>query len=503
MKESGNSVKVSQTTVMGVVFRQTLKNTVSTYLGFGLGAINTLFLYTSFLTETYYGVVGYLLSTANILMPLFAFGVHNTLVKFFSSYKDKTEQQKFVFMMFLLPLSVIIPAGLLGVIGYHYIAAFLARKNPVVEEYTWAIYGVAFAMAYFEVFFAWGKVHMQSIFGNFMKEVFPRAVVMILLFAVYFGGIETGEFVFWLTGMYLLRTVLMGLHTWKFNPLRFTFSFPSNAVNVWKYSVLIVLAGSIAVVLLDIDTFMIGQYKIIENVAFYNVAVFIAMVIVVPARAMHQITYPITAKLMNEHKREELRDLYRRSSLSLYVIGGLLFLWITLNISELYRVIPGNYSEGIIVVFFIAVAKLTENLMGNNNAILFNSDYYRIILLFGVFLAVLTVVLNMIFIPLWGINGAALATLIAISVYNGTKIGFVYAKMKLHPFSSGTLKTTLVLIVMLLLFGFWDFGFYPLVNIVLKSVLIGAVYLFLVYKLELSDDIVGSIRKIMKKKARR
>ena len=488
---------------MGIVFRQTLKNTVNTYLGFGLGAVNTLFLYTNFLTEEYYGLVGYLLSTANILMPLFAFGVHNTLVKFFSSYKEEEERRKFVFMMFILPLSVIIPVGLLGTLGYRYIAAFLSQKNPVVEDYTWAIYGVAFAMAYFEVFFAWGKVHMRSTFGNFMKEVFPRAVVMILLFMVHFGRIDVEDFVFWLTGMYLLRTAVMAVHTWTVNPPRFSWTFPVRAVSIWKYSGLIVVAGSVAVVLLDIDTFMIGQYKIINNVAFYNVAVFIAMVIVVPSRAMHQITYPITAKLMNERRREELQSLYQRSSLTLYVVGGLLFLWITLNISELYRVIPGNYSEGIIVVFFIALAKLSENLMGNNNSILFNSDYYRIILFFGVFLAVLTVILNMVFIPLWGIDGAAFATLLAVLVYNGTKIGFVYAKMKLHPFSAKTLKTTLLIILLILVFGFWDFDFYPLVNIGLKSVLIGGVYLFLVYKLELSEDIVRIIEKVLNKKARR
>ncbi|UGU16375.1 oligosaccharide flippase family protein [Sinomicrobium kalidii] len=496
---------------MGIIVRQTLKNTISTYLGFGLGAVNTLFLYTNFLTEEYYGLVGYLLSTANILMPLFAFGVHNTLVKYFSSYKESGEQRKFVFMMFILPLFIIVPAGLLGTLGYEYIAAFLAQKNPVVKDYAWAVYGVAFAMAYFEVFFAWSKVHMRSTFGNFMKEVFLRAVVMVLLFAVYFGWIGTERFIVYLMGAYVLRTLVMMIYAYNVQKPRFICTFPVNAGRVWKYSSLIVIAGSVAVVLLDIDKFMIGQYKIIDNVAFYSVAVYIAMVIVVPSRAMHQITYPLTAKLMNDNQGEELRKLYKRSSLTLYVIGGLLFLWITLNIGELYRVIPGNYSDGITVVFLIAVAKLSENLMGNNNSILFNSEYYRTILFFGIFLAVLTVVLNMVFIPLWGIYGAAFATLMAVLVYNGSKIGFVYAKLKMHPFTGNTLKTTLAILFVLLVFGFashsrfahvWDFGFYPLVNIVLKSVLIGLVYLFLVYKFKLSEDIVEALKRILKKARR-
>ena len=42
---------------------------VITYLGFGLGAVNTLFLYTNFISDTYYGLVAFILSTANVMMP--------------------------------------------------------------------------------------------------------------------------------------------------------------------------------------------------------------------------------------------------------------------------------------------------------------------------------------------------------------------------------------------------------------------------------------------------
>lgn len=64
-----------------------------------------------------------------------------------------------------------------------------------------------------------------------------------------------------------------------------------------------------------------------------------------------------------------------------------------------------------IVVFLISLAKLSDALIGNNNAILFNSSYYRMVLFFGLLLTVLTIALNMILIPIWGINGSALATL--------------------------------------------------------------------------------------------
>ena len=77
---------------MGIVQSQSIKNTIITFFGFGIGAINALFLYTNFLGKLHYGIVATLLSGANIMMPLMAFGVQNTLIRFFSHYKTEKEK---------------------------------------------------------------------------------------------------------------------------------------------------------------------------------------------------------------------------------------------------------------------------------------------------------------------------------------------------------------------------------------------------------------------------
>ncbi len=484
---------------MGIVIQQSLKNTVSTYLGFGIGAVNTLFLYTYFLTDTYYGLVGYLIAIANIMTPLLTFGVHNTLVKFFSSYASGEEQHRFTAMTFFLPLLTIIPVGVIGILGYTWIAVLLSGENELLKEYLWMTYIIAFAMAYFEVFYAWTKVHMRSVLGNFLKEVFHRIVIMALLFMVFFEFLSVTDFIYGIMFMYIARMLLMLAVAIAVKQPKLQFRLPENAREVINYSGVIMLSGAVAIVLLDIDKFMIGQFKAIENVAFYNVAIFIAMVIVVPARAMHQIVYPLTAKLINTKDDAALKNLYKRSSLNLYIIGGLIFLLIIVNIGELYTIIPTQYSSGIGVVFLIALAKLMDNLLGNNNAILFNSKYYKMVLLFGILLAIVTVILNIIFIPVWGITGAAFATLLAFFSYNTAKISFVYAKFKMHPFSPETLKTTVLLIVLFLLFYFWNFRFHPVLNIALKSVLLGILYGIFIFKLKLSEELSGLASKYLKK----
>ena len=298
--------------------------------------------------------------------------------------------------------------------------------------------------------------------------------------------------------VYALRTFIMKIYAFTIRRPMLRFGKIPNLYSVIKYTLLIIIAGSVANIILEIDKFMIGQYIEIEKVAYYGVAIYIATTIGVPARSMHQITSPITAKFLNDKNFDELSILYKKSSLNLFIISGLIFVLIVLNINQLYLLIPEKFSGGLLVVFLIGIAKLTDNLIGNNNAILFNSDYYRVALTLGAFLAVITILFNMILIPKYGIDGAAIATFLAIVIYNITKLGFVYSKFKMSPFSLGTLKTLILIILLVAGFYFWEFSFHPIANIGLKSLIVGIIYVLIIYKMNYSEDITTILNKYLK-----
>ena len=485
---------------MGIIVKQSLQNTLVTYLGFAIGAVNTLFLYTRFLSPEYFGLVGVILSTSVILMPLMVFGVPNTLVKFYSSYREEESRRSFLNLMLMLPLLLTIPLAIFAYFADSLIGDFLARRNEIVRGYQWYIFLIALAMAYFEVFFAWAKVHLKSVFGNLMKEVFVRVGVSVLLLLVYWDKLSPDGFLKALVGLYLLRTAVMKLYAYKQSMPDFKIRIPERFSEVFQYSSLIILGGSVAVILLEIDRFMINQFIPIENVAYYTVAIFIATVIAVPSRAMHQITYPLTAELMNASKMDELSELYKKSSLTLLIVAGLIFLLVILNLEQLYLLLPEAYRGGLIVVFFIGLCKVYDALLGNNNSILFNSDYYRWLLYMGFGLVVVTVFLNLWLIPEYGLNGAALATFLAISAYNTIKLVFVYRRFGLHPLTASSFKVFGLLLFTGLLFYALEFPFHPLLNICFKSGLISAMYIGILYRFKLSEDIIkllnGWFRKV-------
>ncbi|MGB2273369.1 MAG: lipopolysaccharide biosynthesis protein, partial [Flavicella sp.] len=482
----------------GIVFKQSFKNTITIYVAFAIGGINALFLYTAFLEDTYYGLVTYLLSTANILMPLTAFGVQYTILKFFSSYTSQKEKDTFLSTILWMPLLIAIPFGFLGNLFYESITTYLSLKNPVVASYTYLIYLVAIATAYFEIFYAWAKVHLQSVFGNILKELFSRVSATLLLLLVFMGYIAVEDFVYYLTATYFLRTFVMMWHAFHLYKPKFVWQVPDNFVEIIRYSFYIILAGAAGTILIDIDKFMIPQKEALANTAYYAVAVYIGSVVETPGRAMSQIMQPLVAKALNTNQMDEVEKLYKQSSINLLLIAGLLFLLINLNITEMYALLPKKYSGGILVVLCISAAKLYHMFLGANGAIISNSKYYRVLLPYGVLMALSVVVLNHYLIDLMSINGAALATFIVVYVFNTIKLYYVYRIFKLHPLTIKTAYLLILVVITFLGFYFWSFEMHPLLNILAKSVLIAFFYVGIAYVFNISSEVNKLIEGVFK-----
>ncbi|TDD98761.1 oligosaccharide flippase family protein [Flavobacterium cellulosilyticum] len=484
---------------MGIVLNQSLKNTIITYIGFAIGGINTIYLYPVFLGATYYALSNYIVSSANVIMPLFAIGMQNTLVKFYSQYQTDEERSRFLSFTVLFPLLLIIPFILIGLFYYDEILFFVSKKNPVVKTFIWLIPIIGVCMAYFEIFYAWLRVHMHSVFGNFIKEVGLRSASLILCIGVYYNWISVEGFIYATAVVYLIALLITMFYAFSIKKPVFQFTIPENAKGILEYTFYIILSGSVANLLLDGDKMILNQYMDIKNIAYYSVATYIALVISVPSRAMHQIVYPITAKLMHENKHDEMDALYKKTSINLQVVGGFVMLGIFVNINQLYEMVPPEYAGGIIVVFIIGLSKYFDLILGNNNAIIFNTKYYKTVLILGVLLVILTIGLNMIFIPIYGIIGSAFATLLSITLYSLAKLLFVVKKLELYPFTKQTGHSIVLTLFLFLVFYFWEFPFHPIISIILKSGLMTIAYVYLNYRFVISTEINQVIDTLLKK----
>ncbi|HEX5742946.1 MAG TPA: polysaccharide biosynthesis C-terminal domain-containing protein, partial [Flavobacteriaceae bacterium] len=106
--------------------------------------------------------------------------------------------------------------------------------------------------------------------------------------------------------------------------------------------------------------------------------------------------------------------------------------------------------------------------------------------------------LNKWLIGLLGINGAAIATFLVVFIFNTIKIFFVKLKFDVQPFSMNSVKLVFVTAILLLLFIQIEFTFNPFISIILKSGIIGFLYVGIVYFWKISAEFNGFIDKTIK-----
>ena len=467
---------------MGIVFKQTSWNIVTITVAILIGGINTLYFYPEFLREQYYGLVVFLLATSNLLQPLMSFGAQHTIIKFFSSFKNIKEKDEFLSSIIFLPLFFILPVCFLVVQFHDLIAEFLSVKNPIIKSYVWVIFLVSFATSYFEVFYAWSRVQFKSIFGNILKEIYPRIAVFILLFLVSIDILTKENFVWWLTGLYYIRLIIMIIYSLFLYTPKFSVKIPNNFKEILSYSIYILLAGSAASFLIDIDKYMIPQKQAISQTAYYAVAVFIATVVEIPGRAMFQIINPLVAKALNEENFIELKNLYSQSSENLLIVCGLFFLLINLNIDSFYMLLNNQeYSNASLVVLIISSAKLIQMSFGCGPAILATSKFYKITLPFSIAMAVSVYFLNDYLIDLYGINGAAISTFIVLLIFTVLKIIYIRNKVKLQPFNFNSIKIFTSILLIYFFNSYINLELSPLIEIIIRSIIILITYVLIIY----------------------
>ena len=488
---------------MGIVTRQSFYNVLSILFAFALGGLNTIVFYPRVMGPEFHGLIVAMLANSNIIQPIFSYGIQFSIIKFYSACKTKKEQDNLLVFSVLLPLLVILPI-IMSVYQFEFISNYFFKEDSPAHSFLYLIFSIAIATAYFEIFYSWLRIQKKTVLGNFLKEVYQRIMITVLLSFYFLGWFDFDGFVIALIiGYYLRLLLILSYALWVYSPA-INWELPINTKVVLRYCSYIFLTGFSASIILDLDKSMIEQILKPEYVSFYTVAIFIAAVIDAPSRAMVQIVSPLVAEAINSDNKNRLEQLLKKSSLNLFFVSGLLFVLITTNLDDIYRLIKflnkeSGYAAGLPIILLISITKLFSASLGCLNNIITNSEYYRYLLLFSLGAASLAVVLNIKFITTYGFIGAAMATLVVVIIFNLLKVFLVYYKLKIQPFTKKSFWILILIATLYFIFENLVLPIEPLFSIVVKSSLIAILYLAISYFLKFSEEVNSFINRFIKK----
>ncbi len=263
-----------------------------------------------------------------------------------------------------------------------------------------------------------------------------------------------------------------------------------------NYGLYSLLGGLTTILVWNVDVMMLGSMAGLEATAIYAIAFYIASVITVPQRSIEKIATPLLADFIKNKQWDEVLSIYRKTSINQLILGLFIFGLIWVNLDALFLLLPDVYAAGKWVVFIVGIGKLIEMVTGSNGIILINSKHYRVGFYTNIILVGITILANYLLIPIYGIEGAAIASAFALFVYNCVKYFYLWFRMNLQPFTGSTVFT-LILGSAAIYISYAILQFDSVwINIPVKSVAFVIIFLVPALWLKLSPDLNQLLGKI-------
>lgn len=484
---------------MGIIVRQGIKTSIVNFIGAFIGMLSVLFIYP--LEKEVVGFANNLYSMAFFLSPFIGYGVSAIAVKFYHRLKEKDETSPsgflftllvyiFLTLLFLVLVSIFFKKHIYNFLeSIHFDSSIFSSNEVVIISLATILVVLSLLTAFSQIR---GRNTIPSIITNLGYKLFLPFVV-ILVFYNYLNDSNVDLFVlfFHLIALAFLAVYVIqfGIFNTNKKGLINVIKLKSEMLAFGLYSALTSLGTIMA---FKIDSIMISGLLGYAATGSYTLPMTMAAVMDIPNQAILGITGPIVSKAWIEKDILHLKEIYQKASANLLIAGIYILLMGTFCFEDLIRLSTNPSAfEGTKYIFIIlCFAKLTDMATSINSAIIGYSDFYKFNLYFVAILGISNVGLNLFLIPRYGIAGAAWATFISLTIFNIIKLLFIYFKFHLNPFTNATIKTLFLgIILFLMIINLNYISENVFISIFLKALFLTAIYLFTVFKMNLSEDL--------------
>lgn len=439
---------------MGIVQRDSFRITIISYAGAVIGYLNKIFLFTNFLDTHQVGLANLLVTISVLYAQVAALGSYNIVLRFFPFFRDKNNfHNGFLSGVLALSLGGFVLATLLFLLIQKPFQFLYQDSSPLLVEYAFYIIPLALASMYYQVFEAYLRSLYKNIIPSLAHEIVLRLLITlsVLLFAL--GYIDFRTFVIIYVAGHCAPAMLLVVYTAWIRQLLLSFSISSMLRRMGKlivvYGLYSLMNNLAAFLMVSIDSLMVAGMIDLGAAGVYTTMVFMASAMLIPYRSMIKVTGPVVSAYWKARDMIKMQEIYQKATASNLVVGALLFLLIWVNLDAFFQFMPGDYEAGRYVLLLLGFGKLFDMTAGLNGLILLTSKKYRTDLLFTLGLVATAFLTNLLLIPLYGIHGAALATMLTLILFNLLRIWYIRYHYHIHPFAGKQLIIPVLIIIIM------------------------------------------------------
>jgi len=204
--------------------------------------------------------------------------------------------------------------------------------------------------------------------------------------------------------------------------------------NLLKISIPLMFAQSVQFIIAWTDKLMLGSMSTSEEVGIYHTAFKLSMFAAVALMSINSIASPKFAEMYAKNDMKGLRKIVRQSTKMIFWTSVPLVIIFFMFPEFLLGLFGEEFKVGVNAFILLSCGKLFSSFSGSVGNILQMTGNQNILAKILLFAAILNIVLNLYLIPKYGIDGAALASVISIVAWNSGMILAVKKKLGFYTF---------------------------------------------------------------------
>ena len=440
---------------------------------------------------------------SGVFSIVFSLGFEQILNKMFPRFRDDKNGHH-GFLMFGILLSL---CGILLSFAIFYLTQDLfSSKNEETTKVFRSVAYLVFPLIFFRILYknldGYVRMLFNTVIGIFLETFLSKMVLAMGMVAFYLTWIDFEYLLY----VYILNFCLPGFvlifyaffKTKKITMPHKDLIAPAERKKIGDYMVFGVLTGASGSIILYVDSLMVNNLVGMEMLGVYSILFFAARLLTIPAKAINRISTVVIAESWKEQNVENIQSVYEKSCLNQLLIGAFMFGvgWACLEPALSLSPNLSMYGEHTYIFFFLGLGLVVELGTGVNMGIIATSTKFRWNTYFGFGLAVLIIVFNLIFIKLFGVEGAALASMLAMIIINFLRWIFLYRVFKLQPFNQRFFLALIFSVGFILLCHFIDIEMSAIKKILIYGVALTVLFWGVVIATGISTDVNDWLRKM-------
>lgn len=254
------------------------------------------------------------------------------------------------------------------------------------------------------------------------------------------------------------------------------------------------IAGIMDTFRLNIQSILIGSLSSIAGVGIFAVADQLNVIGHDFYTSINASAKPYIAELHDRGDDKQLERIYQATSKWSLTVNLPFFLALVLFPVPILSIFGKSFEGGALALIIMAWASLVDVGTGMCGAILNMTGYTGLKLVNNVLSLALSLIINVMLIPRWGIVGAAVSALSATLILNLVRIVEVFVIMKILPYNRSILKPIAAGAITFLSAYFlnqwfpFDEGKEGLIQLAFRTAVLFAMFVGLVWAMRLSEE---------------